>query len=56
MLLINPEINLTLTWSGDCVILSATGSTKFNITDAKPYVPVVTLSTQNNEKLLQQLK
>ena len=28
----------------------------FAITDTKLYVPVVTLSTQNNEKLLQQLK
>ena len=28
----------------------------FGITDAKPYVPVVTLSTQGNIKLLQQFK
>ena len=28
----------------------------FEITDAKLYVPVVTLSTQDNSKLLQQLK
>ena len=28
----------------------------FNITDNKLYVPVVTLSTQNNDKLLEQLK
>ena len=26
------------------------------ITDGKPYVPVVTLSTQDNKKLLHQLK
>ena len=54
MPLINCEINLILTWSEDCVISSATGATKFKITDAKLYVPVVTLSTQDNEKLLQQ--
>ena len=54
MLLINCEINLILTWPEDC-ISSATGATKFKITDAKLYVPVVTLSTQDNEKLLQQL-
>ena len=30
--------------------------TKFEITDAKLYVPVVTLSTQGNQKLLWQLK
>ena len=35
---------------------SATGETKFKITEAKLYVPVVTLSTQDHAKLLQQLK
>ena len=54
--LINCEINLILTWSEDCVILSATGQTKFRITGAKHYVPVVILSAQDNAKLLQQLK
>ena len=56
MPLINCEVNLILTWSKDCVISSATGETKFKITDTKLYVPVVTLSTQDNTKLLQQLK
>ena len=42
--------------SKDCVISSATGETKFAITETKLYVPVVTLSTQDNAKLLQQLK
>ena len=56
MQLINCEINLILTWSEDCVISFATRATKFKITDAKLYVPVVTLSTQDNEKLLQQSK
>ena len=55
MALINCEINLILTWSTDCVISSATGKTKFSITDTKLNVPVATLSTQNNAKLLQQL-
>ena len=44
----NCEINLILTWSENCVIFSATRATKFEITDAKLYVPVVTLSTQEN--------
>ena len=35
---------------------SATGETKFKITETKLYVPVVTLSTQDNVKLLKQLK
>ena len=56
MPLINCEINLILTWSGDYVISSATGAIKFKVTETKLYVPVVTLSTQGNEKLLQQLK
>ena len=56
MPLINCEVNLILTWSKDCVISSATGETKFAITETKLYVPVVTLSTQDNAKLLQQLK
>ena len=33
-----------------------TGTTKFTITDTQLYVPVVILSTQDNAKLLQQLK
>ena len=32
------------------------GGTKFKLTETKLYVPVVTLSTQDNAKLLQQLK
>ena len=56
MPLINCEVNLILTWSPTCAISSATGETKFKITDTKLYVPVVTLSAQDNAKLLQQLK
>ena len=56
MLLINCEINLILTRSQDCVISSANRETKLKITDTKLYVPVVTLLTQNNAKLLLQLQ
>ena len=56
MPLINCEVNLILTWSKDCVITNSTGEGKFAITETKLYVPVVTLSTKDNEKLLQQLK
>ena len=56
MLLINCEVYLILTWSKDCVVTNSTGEEKFAITEAKLYVPVVTLSTQDNAKLLQQLK
>ena len=56
MPLINCEVNLILTCSKDCVITNSTGEGKFAITGTKLYVPVVTLSTKDNEKLLQQLK
>ena len=56
MPLINCEVNLILTWSKDCVITNSIGKGKFAITETKLYVPVVTLSTKDNEKLLQQLK
>ena len=59
MPLINCEISLVLTWYTNCVVVStnvANQNATFAITDTKLYVPVVTLSTQDNAKLLQQLK
>ena len=56
MPLIICEVNLELTWSRDCVITNSTGEGKFAITETKLYVPVLTLSTKDNVKLLQQLK
>ena len=58
MPLINCEINLMLTSSKNFIISSAAPNqdTEFAITDAKLYVPVVTLSTEDNAKLSQQLK
>ena len=53
---INCEVNLILTWLSTCVITNSTGARRFAVTDTKNYVPVVTLSTQGNAKLLQQLK
>ena len=54
--LINCEVNLILTWSRDCVVTNSTGAWKLAITETKLYVSVVILSTQDNAKLLQQLK
>ena len=57
--LINCEINLLLTWYASCVIVStdvANQNATFAITDTKLYVPVVTLSQQDNAKLLEQLQ
>ena len=54
--LINCGINLILTWSASRLISEVDRSTTFAITDTKLYDPVVTLSTQDNAKLLQELK
>ena len=56
MSLINYEINLILSLSENCVISERNRVTTFAITYAKRYVPVTTLSTHDNAKLLQQLK
>ena len=63
MPLINCEVNLIfnliLTWSADCVIIYTNVANQvptFTITETNLYVPAVTLSTQDNAKLLPQLK
>ena len=59
MSLINCEIELILAWSTDSVITNTNivnQNPTFTITEANLYVPVVTLSTQENTKFLQQLK
>ena len=70
MPLINCEVSLILTWSKKCVLTAMkTGATQgnnpaiaaptnptFKITDTKLYVPVITLSTQDDNKLLEQLQ
>ena len=56
MSLVNCEINLILTWSSTCTPTNSTGAGTFVITDTKLYFPVITLWTQYNAKLLQQLK
>ena len=57
--LINNKINLDLNWSKKSVIVAtdaADQDASFSLTNAKLYVLVVTLSTQNNAKLLEQFK
>ena len=59
MPLINCEVNLILTWSSTCVLIATNIDNQiatFAITDTKRYVPVVTLSMQENTKFLPQLK
>ena len=68
--MINCEIELILTWSKNCVLADMTvkiaqgdspamvapTGLEFQITGTKLYVPVVTLSKENDKKLLEQLK
>ena len=56
MPLINCKTNLILTWSNKCVLSNDTKATAFAEIDTKRYFLVVILSTQDNAKLLQQLK
>ena len=59
MPLIHYEINLILTWSEYFISIFGCIDNqvpKFEITDTKIYVPVVTLSIQENAKLLHELK
>ena len=59
MPLINCELELILDWSASCVIIYkkvANQVPTFIITETNLYVPVVTLSTHDDSKLLPQLK
>ena len=59
MPLINCEIELILDWSTNGGIINTNNANQiptFTITETNLYVPVVTLSTQDNSKLLPQLK
>ena len=59
MPLVNCEVNLILNWSEDCVTISTNVPNqvpKFTVTETNLYIPVVTLSTQDNVKLLSQSK
>ena len=59
MSLINCEINLHINWSENCIILATNVAAQvitFSTTDTILYVLVLTLSTQDNAKLLEQLK
>ena len=58
MPLSNCEISLQLKWSRNCILVAGTVANQnrgFRINDAKLDIPVVTLSTQENIKLLKQL-
>ena len=70
--LINCEIELVLTWSQNCALADMTARAagnnndppaigaptglEFQITDTKLHIPVVTLSKENDKRILEQLK
>ena len=59
MPLINYELELILDWSASCVIIYTNVANQvptFTITETNLYVPAVALSTNDNSKLLPQLK
>ena len=51
ILLINCKVELSLSWNENCILTSLARNTTFTITDAKLYVPVVTLLIEDNAKL-----
>ena len=56
MPLVSCEINIILIWYANWVISAATGAKILVVTDITFCVLVVALSTQDNSKLLRQLK
>ena len=51
MPLINCKVEISLNRMENCMLTTATNAT-FKITDAKLYIPIVTLKTEDNTKLL----
>ena len=51
MPLINCKVEFSLKWYENCILSSSGTAATFKITDAKLYVPVVTLKTEDNSKL-----
>ena len=56
MLLINCKIHLELNWSKNCIMFNVIGVTEFKITNTKLYVPIFTLSSKDNVKLVKILE
>ena len=54
MPLINCKIKLSLTWKKKCVLSNQDGAAVFIINDTKLYVPVVTLSKEDNKDFIEQ--
>ena len=53
---INCKIKLNLTWKKECIFSNQRGDAVFIINDTKLYVPVVTLSKEDNKDFIEQQK
>ena len=51
MPLISFKVEFPLKWYEECILSSAGTAATYKITDAKFYVPIVTLKTEDNSKL-----
>ena len=51
MSLINCKVEISLKWIENCILSNSGTAATFKITDAKLYVPIVTLKTEDNAKL-----
>ena len=54
MSLINCKIKLNLTWKKECVLSTDAANAVFIVNDTKMYVPVVTLSKEDNKDFIEQ--
>ena len=55
MPLTNCKVYFELNWIEDCILSTAGNSAKFQITDAKLHVSIVTLTTKDSANLTKQL-
>ena len=54
MPLINCKIKLNLTWKKECILSTDAGAAVFIINDSKLYIPVVTLSKEDDKDFIEQ--
>ena len=51
MPLIICKVEISLNWIENCILSNSGTAATFKITDAKLYIPIVTLKTEDNTKL-----
>ena len=53
---INCKVEISLKWVENCILSDSGTDATFKITDAKLYIPIVTLKTEDNVKLSKLLR